>query len=296
MSNGGGDGTAARRLRRRLDAARLEGPLIAPGAYDALSARLIELAGFDAVYLTGFGAAASLLGKPDVGLLTGTDMADQARRLVLATHLPLIADADTGYGNALNVAHTVAVLEQAGVAAIQVEDQVSPKRCGHMSGKGVIDADEMAGKIRAAVDTRRDPDLVLIARTDAIAVDGVDEAIKRARAYREAGADALFIEAPTTEPDLERIAGELAGEMPLVFNRVDDGRTPHLSHQRMTELGFAVVLFPVTALFAATSGVRAALAGLAAAGAPPAVPPGTFDEFTALLGLPELRAREDRYA
>ncbi|WP_158896131.1 isocitrate lyase/PEP mutase family protein [Amycolatopsis anabasis] len=190
----------------------------------------------------------------------------------------------------------VTVLEQAGVAAIQVEDQVSPKRCGHLSGKELIAAGEMAGKIRAAVDARRDPDLVLVARTDAIAVDGIDEAIKRARTYREAGADALFIEAPTTEPDIERIAGELVGELPLVFNWVDDGRTPNLSYRRIAELGFAAVLFPVTALFAATAGVRTVLSGLAAAGTPPTVPPGTFDEFTGLLELPELRAREDRYA
>jgi 2,3-dimethylmalate lyase len=297
VSSSGGLSTAWR-LRDRLGRAAADGPVIAPGAYDALSARLIGLASFDAVYLTGFGAAASMLGKPDIGLLTGTEMADQTRRLTLATDLPLIADADNGYGNALNVAHTVTVLEQAGVAAIQIEDQVSPKRCGHMSGKELIPTAEMAGKIRAAVDARRDPDLVLIARTDAIAVDGIDEAIQRARTYQTAGADALFVEAPPSEPAVERIAGELAGDMPLVFNWVEGGRTPMLSYERIAELGFAAIIFPVTTLFAATAGVRAVLSELTAAGTPPAVLPEipTFEEFTRLVGLPELRAQEARYA
>jgi 2-methylisocitrate lyase-like PEP mutase family enzyme len=158
--------TTARRLRELIDRSQ---PLVAPGAYDALSARLVELAGFDAVYMTGFGAAASLLGKPDIGLLTATEMADQARRIASAVDVPVIADADTGYGNALNVERTVDLYERAGVAGIQLEDQVSPKRCGHMSGKDVVTAEEMAGKLRAAVAARRDPDVLLIARTDAIA-------------------------------------------------------------------------------------------------------------------------------
>jgi 2-methylisocitrate lyase-like PEP mutase family enzyme len=200
--------------------------VILPGAYDGLSARLVEAAGFDAVYMTGFGSTATLLGKPDVGLLSGSEMADNARRLASAVGIPLVADADTGYGNAVNVARTVAEYERAGVAGIQLEDQVSPKKCGHMAGRAIIPTGEMVGKLHAAVDARRDPDLVLIARTDAIAVDGVDAAIERARAYLAAGADALFVEAPTTEADVERIAGELAGEAPLVFNRVEGGRTP----------------------------------------------------------------------
>ena len=158
-------------------------PLIAPGAYDALSARLVEQAGFDAVYLTGFGTSASQIGRPDVGLLSGSEMVDQARRLVDAVDRPVIADADTGYGNAINVIRTVRAYEQAGVAAMQLEDQVMPKKCGHMSGKAVLPVGEMVGKIRAAVEARRDPDLVLIARTDAAAVHGLDDAIARARAF-----------------------------------------------------------------------------------------------------------------
>jgi 2-methylisocitrate lyase-like PEP mutase family enzyme len=218
--------TTPARLRELLARVPETGPVILPGAYDGLSARLVEAAGFDAVYMTGFGSTATLLGKPDVGLLSGSEMADNARRLASAVGIPLVADADTGYGNAVNVARTVAEYERAGVAGIQLEDQVSPKKCGHMAGKAIVPAAEMVGKLHAAVDARRDPDLVLIARTDAIAVDGVDAAIERARAYLAAGADALFVEAPTSEADVERIAGELAGEAPLVFNWVEGGRTP----------------------------------------------------------------------
>ena len=181
-------------------------PLVAPGAYDALSARLIEQAGFDAVYMTGFGTTASLIGRPDVGLLSGAEMVDNARRIVSAVDVPVIADADTGYGNAINVVRTVQLYEQAGVAGIQLEDQVMPKKCGHMSGKLLVGADEMVGKLRAAVEARRDPDLLIIARTDAVAVTGVDDAIARARAFAEAGADLLFVEAPTSEDDIARVA------------------------------------------------------------------------------------------
>ena len=201
-------------------------PLVAPGAYDALSARLVEQAGFDAVYMTGFGTSASQLGRPDVGLLSGAEMVDQVRRLVEAVDRPVIADADTGYGNAINVIRTVRAYEQAGVAALHLEDQVMPKKCGHMSGKVVIPAEEMVGKIRAAVDARRDPELVLIARTDAAAVHGLDDAIARARAYAEAGADVLFVEAPTSEDAIARVASELGDVAPLVFNWAEGGRTP----------------------------------------------------------------------
>ena len=160
--------------------------------------------------MTGFGTTASLIGRPDVGLLSGAEMVDNARRIVSAVDVPVIADADTGYGNAINVVRTVQLYEQAGVAGIQLEDQVMPKKCGHMSGKLLIGADEMVGKLRAAVEARRDPDLLIIARTDAVAVTGVDDAIARARAFAEAGADLLFVEAPTSEDDIARVATELA--------------------------------------------------------------------------------------
>ena len=282
------------RLRALLAAAD---PVVAPGAYDALSARLVEQAGFAVVYMTGFGSTASLVGRPDVGLLTGTEMIDNARRIVAAVDVPVIADADTGYGNALNVVRTVQGYEQAGVAGIHLEDQVLPKKCGHMSGKAVIGTDEMVGKIAAAVAARRDPDLVLIARTDAAAVEGLDAAIGRARAYADAGADLLFVEAPTSEDAIAAVAAQLRGVAPLVFNWAEGGRTPPLGLHRIAELGFSLVLFPIGTLLAATAGVRALLATLRADGTPQAALADlpTFDGFTDLIGLPEIRGLEERF-
>jgi 2-methylisocitrate lyase-like PEP mutase family enzyme len=273
-------------------------PLLAPGAYDALSARLVEQAGFDVVYMTGFGSTASLAGRPDVGLLTGTEMVDNARRIVAAVDSPVIADADTGYGNAINVVRTVQAYEQAGVAGLHLEDQVMPKKCGHMSGKAVIPAEEMVGKIRAAVEARRDPDLLLIARTDAAAVEGLPAALGRARAYADAGADVLFVEAPTSEDDIARVASELRDVAPLVFNWAEGGRTPAIPLARIAELGFALVLFPIGALLAATAGIQRFLTTLRADGVPSAALPDlpTFDGFTDLIGLPEIRDLESRFA
>ena len=285
--------TPRARLRELLAGPR---PLMAPGAYDALSARLVEQAGFDVVYMTGFGTTASLIGRPDVGLLSGAEMIDNARRIVAAVDVPVIADADTGYGNALNVLRTVQLYEQAGVAGIHLEDQVMPKKCGHMSGKVVIPADEMVGKLRAAVAARRDPDLLLIARTDAAAVHGLDEAISRARAYAAAGADVLFVEAPTSEAAIEQVAGELRGVAPLVFNWAEGGRTPPVPLERIAELGFSLVLYPIGTLLAATAGIRASLAALRAQGVPSLAGVPTFDEFTDLIGLPEVQQLEQRFA
>jgi 2-methylisocitrate lyase-like PEP mutase family enzyme len=270
-------------------------PLIAPGAYDALSARLVEQAGFDAVYMTGFGTTASLIGRPDVGLLTGAEMVDNARRIVSAVDVPVIADADTGYGNALNVLRTVQLYEQAGVAGIQLEDQVAPKKCGHMSGKAVIGTAEMVGKVRAAVAARQDPDLVVIARTDAVAVNGVADAVARGRAYAEAGADLLFVEAPTSESDIEAVATELRGVAPLVFNWAEGGKTPPLPLARITELGFSLVIYPIGTLLAATAGIQSLLATLKADGVPSLSGLPTFDGFTDLVGLPEVQQLEQRF-
>jgi carboxyvinyl-carboxyphosphonate phosphorylmutase len=287
------DRTSRGRLRELLSGSS---PLVAPGAYDALSARLVEQAGFDAVYMTGFGTTASLLGRPDVGLLSGSEMADNARRIVAAVDVPVIADADTGYGNALNVLRTVQLYEQAGVAAVQLEDQVMPKKCGHMSGKALIGADEMVGKIRAAVEARRDPDLLVIARTDAVAVLGLDEAIGRAKAFADAGADLLFVEAPTSEDDIATVAAELRDVAPLVFNWAEGGKTPPLSLDRITELGFSLVIFPIGTLLAATAGIRALLTTLARDGVPSLDGLPSFGEFTDLVGLPEVQELEQRFA
>jgi 2-methylisocitrate lyase-like PEP mutase family enzyme len=264
-------------------------PVLAPGAYDALSARLVERAGFPAVYMTGFGASASLLGRPDVGLLSFDEMAGHARRLAQAVSVPLIADADDGYGNPLNVMRTVREYAAAGVAALHIEDQVAPKRCGHMEGKDVIDAAEMVEKVRAAVEARGDGELLIIARTDARAVEGLDAALERARRYRDAGADALFVEAPETEQEIEAVAAAFP-DVPLVFNWVDGGKTPQLPLERIRELGFALVIYPVTTLFAAARAVADVLDRLGEHEVP------SFDAFTDMIGLPEMRALEARFA
>lgn len=268
-------------LRELLDSPE---PVVAPGAYDALSARLVEQAGYPAVYMTGFGASASLLGRPDVGLLSFGEMVDQARRLVQAVGVPVIADADDGYGNHLNVARTVREYEAAGVAALHIEDQVAPKRCGHMAGKAVIPQAEMVEKVRAAVDARQH-DVLLVARTDARAVNGLDDALNRARAYKQAGADVLFVEAPETEREVEAVAAAFP-DTPLVFNAVDGGRTPAMPLERLRELGFSLVLRPVATLFAAARAVQDVLRD--------GRPSLGFDEFTDLVGLPELQELERR--
>ncbi len=223
-------------------------------------------------------------------------MAGSARRLVQAIDLPLIADADTGYGNAINVVRTVQDYEQAGVAGLHIEDQILPKRCGHMDGKLVVPSDEMEGKIRAAVAARRDPDLVIIARTDARAMEGLDSALARADAYRNAGADLLFVEALQSVDEIEIVARELA-DAHLVFNWAEGGKTPPMSYERLAALGFALVLMPITTLLAATQAMQRALAELRRDGTPLAavdrLPP--FDDFLDLIGLPEVRALESRF-
>ena len=284
-----------RRLRDLLEGA--DGPVLAPGAYDALGARLVEQAGFDCVYMTGFGTAAGLLGRPDIGLLTQSEMLDNARRLSAAVDLPLIADADTGYGNPLNVIRTVQDYERAGIAGLHLEDQVMPKRCGHMTGKQVVPSGEMVAKLHAAAAARTDPDLLLIARTDARAPHGLDDALQRARAYREAGADMLFVEALEGVEEIELVARELA-DVPLLFNWVEGGRTPPLPYEQLAELGFALVIFPIGALLAATAAVQRYLAAVQRAGSPLPVLdelPG-FDTFLDVIGLAEIGRLEQRYA
>jgi len=271
-------------------------PILAPGAYDALSARLIEAAGFDAVYMTGFGTAAGLLGRPDVGLLDMSEMVGNARRIVEAVGVPVIADADTGYGNPLNVIRTVHEYEQAGVSAIHIEDQVTPKKCGHMDRKQLVPPEEMVAKLRAAVAARR-TDLVLIARTDARAVEGVDAALRRARQYREAGADMVFFEAPQTEAEIETVAKDLA-DVPLLFNWAEGGKTPPISYARLRALGFRIIIFPISALLAATRGMREVLETIRRDGTPAGALQGLprFAEFLDFIGLPEIQSLEQRFS
>jgi 2-methylisocitrate lyase-like PEP mutase family enzyme len=276
---------------------RQERPLLAPGCYDALSARLVEEAGFSAAYMTGFGTAASRLGRPDVGLLTMSEMVDNVHRIVEAVDIPVIADADTGYGNPINVVRTVREYERAGVAAIHIEDQVAPKKCGHMEGKQVVAAPEMAQKIRAAVDARRSTDFLIIARTDAAAVEGLDAAVERGHIYREAGADLLFIEAPRSEQEIAAVAEAFKG-VPLLFNYAEGGKTPAVDLSRLAELGFAVVIFPISTLLAATGAMRQVLARIRTDGTPRAVLDElpSFTGFLDFIGLPEIRDLERRYA
>ena len=271
--------------------------IVAPGAYDALSARLIAQAGFPAVYMTGFGTAASVLGQPDVGLLTMSEMVSCAAALAsVIGDLPLIADADTGYGNPINVRRTIREYERAGVAAVHIEDQVWPKKCGHMEGKQVIPMDEMVQKIHAAVDARQDPDFVIIARTDANAVYGLEDALQRGQAYHEAGADIIFIEAPRSIVELQAIS-QAFPTVPLLFNWAESGKTPLLSLDEIHALGFKLVIFPVSLLFAATRTMLELLEVLKRGQTPTAFSSRTvtFSQFTDHIGLPDIQALERRY-
>jgi 2,3-dimethylmalate lyase len=271
--------------------------VLAPGCYDALGARLVEEAGFDAVYMTGFGSAASRLGRPDVGLLSLPEMVDNAHRIAQAVDIPLIADADTGYGNPVNVIRTIHEYEAAGAAAIHIEDQVMPKKCGHMDGKQVIPAGEMAAKVRAAVAARSSDDFLVIARTDARAVEGLEAALERARRYRDAGADALFVEAPQSEQEIEAVA-QAFPDVPLLFNWAEGGKTPAVSRELLRELGFRIVIFPIGTLLAATAAMRALLAQIKADGTPAAALSSlpTFGEFLDFIGMPEIQELDRRFS
>jgi carboxyvinyl-carboxyphosphonate phosphorylmutase len=272
-------------------------PVLAPGAYDALTARFIEQAGFPAVYMTGFGTSASLLGRPDVGLLTMSQMVDNARRIAQAVDVPVIADADTGYGNPLNVICTVQEYELAGVSAIHIEDQVTPKKCGHMENKQIIPAPEMAEKIRAAVEARSSDDFLIIARTDARAVEGLDAALRRARAYHEAGADILFVEAPQTEDEIAQVARAFP-DVPLLFNWAEGGKTPPVRLDQLKELGYRLIIFPISTLLAAAKAVREVLAEIKAEGTPHRIFPdrASFQQFNEMIGLAEIQQLERRFA
>jgi 2-methylisocitrate lyase-like PEP mutase family enzyme len=284
---------SVRRTLRSL--VTLKNGLVVPGAYDGVSARLVERAGFPAVYMTGYGTSASRLGLPDLGYAGLAEMADHARNLAAAVSIPLIADADTGYGNALGVRRTVQAYEAAGVAALHIEDQVAPKRCGHLSGHQLVPLAEFAGKIRAAVDARRDPDLMIIARTDAISAVDLDEALRRGEAAVGAGADVLFIEAPRDEAQVERVAG--AFDTPLLYNYASGGRSPMLPFPRLRALGYALILLPIDTLLVATKAMTGFLAALRAGDDVLSLGDHSigFAEFNALIGATEQLALADRY-
>ena len=263
--------------------------VMAPGAYDALSAKLAAQAGFKAVYMSGFGVAGSTLGVPDIGLMSATEMADRARALADAVApLPLIADADNGHGGVLNVARMVRLYEQAKVQCIQLEDQVFPKRCGHMASKEVIDRTEAVAKIKTAVATRSSDDFLIMARTDARAVIDMDEALARGNAFLEAGADLLFIEAPQSLEELRRIAETFKGAK-LVANMVEDGKTPYLTVAELKAMGFALAIYPVSSLLVVSYHLQQTFQHMHAMGRlPDSETRLRFGEYNSLIGLDEL--------
>ena len=280
------------RLRQRLADGE---SVLMPGVWDALSARLAAEAGFATVFLSGYCVSGTQLALPDYGFLTQTEMAEQARRVTAANPgLDVVVDGDTGYGNPLNVVRTVELWEAAGAAGVFIEDQVWPKRCGHMSGKQVVPADEWLAKLRAAVDHRSS--MLVCARTDARAALGLDEAIERAKAAVDTGVDAVFVEAPETTAEMERIAAEVEAPV-LVANMVEAGLTPLLTPAELTDLGFRLVVSPLTALFTMVRAVRESLQVLAGAGSlrDDLDRLVSFDEFTDLVGLPAIADTEARY-
>lgn len=279
-------------LRSRI----AHGPIVVvPGAYDALSARLVEQAGFPAVYASGAGASYSLLGAPDIGLLSFAEMRDQVARIANAVRIPVIADGDTGHGNALNVQRTVREFEAAGAAAIQLEDQTFPKRCGHLSEKTLIPPVEMEGKVRAAVDARRSAETLIIARTDALAVEGAAAAIARLRAYAGAGADLLFLEAP---PDVDTMRHACAAlDRPMMANMVEGGKTPLLTARELEEIGYRLVIFPGAGARVAAYALRELYTTLGREGSTSSLLDRMllFDDLNRVVGLPEIRATGRKY-
>ena len=280
-------------LRRMLDEPEI---VVLPGVYDALTARLAERAGFSAVFTTGFGFAATVLGMPDFGLLTASETLDRVRHVVRAIDVPLVADMDTGYGNALNTVRTVRECVALGVGGIILEDQEWPKKCGHFEGKRVIPAEEQAAKLRAAADARDGDDLVIIGRTDARQPLGLEEAIRRGKIYRDAGADVVFIEAPQSEDELRDVAREIP-DTPLFANMIEGGQTPLLSSAELQALGYSMVVYPLSALFSATKAVQETYRALyeekSTASRQDALT--DFSEFEEIIGVPDWRELESRY-
>lgn len=269
--------------------------LIAPGAHDALTAKVIAKVGFEAVYFTGYGQAASHLGMPDVGLLTMTEMVERVRNFVYAVDIPVIADGDTGFGNAVTAMRTVRMYEEAGAAAIQLEDQVAPKKCGHMIGRQVIAIEEMVGKIKAAVAARKDPDFVILARTDARTTQGIEEAIRRGKAYEEAGADVLFIESPESIEEMKLITSSF--KVPVLANMVEGGRTPLLNTNELEKIGYNLVIFPTASTYVTAQAMFNLMNELKEKGTTQAVIDKMipFSQFNELIGLPQIRQLENEY-
>jgi methylisocitrate lyase len=268
---------------------------VIPGCHDALSAKIVELVGFQAVTMGGYAASAASLAKPDVSLLTLTEYVTIARNIVQAVDLPFFVDGDTGHGNVTNVARTVREFEHAGVAALFIEDQVFPKRCGHMEGKQIIPTAEMVAKVKAAVDARVDNDLVIMARTDAVAVNGIEDAIERANLYREAGADLIFVEAPRSVEEMKRINREV--DAPTLAIQIEGGKTPLVTTKELEELGFNVVVYPNATVYATAWALRGLWETLKKEGTTRSFTDRMicFDDFNTLIGLDKIRELETFY-
>jgi carboxyvinyl-carboxyphosphonate phosphorylmutase len=270
--------------------------IVLPGVFDALSAKIAERVGFDAIFQTGYGSSAALLGMPDFGLLNSGETVDNAMRIIRAVGVPVLVDADTGYGNPLNVWRLVRDLESLGAAGIFLEDQVWPKRCGHMVGKDVIPKDEYIPKLKAALEARQSKDFIIVARTDSRAPIGLEEAIERGKAYRKAGADVIFVEAPRSVEELKRVANEI--DAPLVANMIEDGVTPNLSASELLKLGYHMAVFPLSAIYSATFAMRQVLTELRNTGTTKAARNimVTFEDFNELMNLDQFMDLERRYA
>jgi len=285
----------ARKLREQLAA---PGPIVAPGCYDGLTALLIEQAGFGCAYLSGASVSFTRLGLPDIGLASMTEVANVISNIRERLDIPLIVDGDTGFGNALNVKRTVRLFERMGASAIQLEDQTLPKRCGHLDGKTLVSVGEMLGKIRAAQDARQDADTVIVARTDAIAVTGLDEALERGNAYIEAGADVLFVESPLDDEQLALVGQNLGARIPLLANMVEGGKTPLHNAEELAALGFKVVIFPGAMLRMISRAGAEYLAALRRDGTTAGIMDRMFDFQTlnTVIGTDKLLADGDRYS
>jgi 2,3-dimethylmalate lyase len=270
--------------------------IVLPGVFDALSAKIAEHVGFKAMFQTGYGSSAALLGMPDFGLLNSGETVDNALRIIRAVRAPVLVDADTGYGNPLNVWRLVRDLESLGAAGIFLEDQVWPKRCGHMVGKDVISKDEYIPKLKSALEARQSKDFIIVARTDARAPMGLDEAIERGKAYRKAGADVIFVEAPRSIEELKKVANEI--DAPLVANMIEDGVTPNLPASELLKLGYQIAVFPLSAIYSATFAMRQVLTELKNTGTTNDARKimVTFKDFNQFMDLEHFTDLERRYA
>ena len=270
--------------------------IVLPGVFDALSARIAEQIGFEAMFQTGYGSSAALLGMPDFGFLNASETVDNARRIIRAVSVPVLVDADTGYGNPLNVWRIVRDLESLGAAGIFLEDQIWPKRCGHMAGKDVISKDDYMPKLKAALEARRSKDFVIVARTDARAPIGLGEAIERGKAYRKAGADVIFVEAPTSIQELKKVADEI--DAPLVANMIEDGVTPNLPASELLKLGYRVAVYPLSGLYSAMYAMREVFEELKKSGATKQTRKMmvTFKDFNRFIDLQKYTDLEKRYS